>query len=401
MAHFFVPPGADPIRYPITNDGGFRHPWKLIVDLGQTLPLGLWGGYDNDGSPLKLTSNNPGIIEGTEPSTSGGDRLISVRGNRIGFTILDAVGAFGPWCSIQIEVRHPTGPVAPADQIIDIDYIDADPKSHPDYIDRQCEAVGYGIYNGGYYIYVPGRYAAVPVLVPEHMRWFGAASTVRVSDTVYDSFEEARNAVGDIRDPSRVAYFWGVGGRLVCPTAFTNVTAPTIVNTAGYVIDTLVDEVQRDLIAIAIPLIGGIVGRSILARMMKARPAGSTPPLRRDKTSRNDPAKPTPPAPKPPLPKQRIVVDANVIRQAMKNAPLKTQQRGGISIPRIQEYVDRLAAGETPPPIKVDDGIIVDGNHRYVAGRVFGKDPPIQPWAGGRPERVVPWEQLNISTEKW
>ena len=74
-----------------------------------------------------------------------------------------------------------------------------------------------------------------------------------------------------------------------------------------------------------------------------------------------------------------------VIRNAMKDAPLKSQQRGGISLPRVREFVDKLNAGETPPAIKVDNGMIVEGNHRYIAGRIVGKEPPFNPGqAAGR-----------------
>lgn len=31
------------------------------------------------------------------------------------------------------------------------------------------------------------------------------------------------------------------------------------------------------------------------------------------------------------------------------------------------------------PPIKVDGNVIVDGNHRYVAGKVLGKIPETTP----------------------
>ena len=78
-----------------------------------------------------------------------------------------------------------------------------------------------------------------------------------------------------------------------------------------------------------------------------------------------------------------------------------SQQRGGVSLPRIQEYVDRIRAGEVPPPIKVDGKMIVDGNHRYVAGRIAGTEPEIQPWMGGRPNDAVAWDRLPISPEDW
>jgi hypothetical protein len=97
----------------------------------------------------------------------------------------------------------------------------------------------------------------------------------------------------------------------------------------------------------------------------------------------------------------KIFVTEQIIRQAVKDAQLKMQQKGGVSIPRIQEYVDRLNNGELPPPIKVDNGIIVDGNHRYIAGRIVGTEPPIQPWLGGNPNRVTPWQDLKIDPNPW
>lgn len=54
-----------------------------------------------------------------------------------------------------------------------------------------------------------------------------------------------------------------------------------------------------------------------------------------------------------------------------------------------------------PPPIKVDGNIIVDGNHRYVAGRVYGQEPPITPWPGGNPSSVIPWDDVKIDPQDW
>ncbi|MFN8739609.1 MAG: hypothetical protein ACK5YR_06800, partial [Pirellula sp.] len=53
--------------------------------------------------------------------------------------------------------------------------------------------------------------------------------------------------------------------------------------------------------------------------------------------------------------------------------------QGGISIPKVERYLRRLEAGEVPPPIKVDNGVIVEGHHRYLAWRLFGKEPAIDP----------------------
>lgn len=88
------------------------------------------------------------------------------------------------------------------------------------------------------------------------------------------------------------------------------------------------------------------------------------------------------------------------VRNAMKNAPLKTQQKA-VSLPAVNRYAQRLADGETPPPIKVDNGIIVDGNHRYIAGRVAGIEIPQTPYAGGRPGSVVDWQNVFIDPFDW
>jgi hypothetical protein len=98
---------------------------------------------------------------------------------------------------------------------------------------------------------------------------------------------------------------------------------------------------------------------------------------------------------------QSIEVTEQMIRDAMKDAPLHSQQKGGISLPRVQQFVDRLLRGEEPPAIKVDENMIVDGNHRYIAARVLGIKPPIQPWAGGRPDNAVQWENLPVDLKFW
>ncbi|MEW5741266.1 MAG: RHS repeat-associated core domain-containing protein [Myxococcota bacterium] len=94
-------------------------------------------------------------------------------------------------------------------------------------------------------------------------------------------------------------------------------------------------------------------------------------------------------------------ITETVVREAMASAPLQSQQAGGLSLPRIQEYFDMLAAGSPSPAIQVDGSMIVDGNHRYVAGTIFGQTPPIQQWAGGRPADAVPWGQIPIDPKVW
>ena len=89
-----------------------------------------------------------------------------------------------------------------------------------------------------------------------------------------------------------------------------------------------------------------------------------------------------------------------MIRNAMRDAPLLSQQ-SGVSLPRIQQFVDRLLAGAVAPAIKVDGAMIVDGNHRYIASRIAGLPVAIQPWAGGRPANTVHWNDLRIDKNFW
>jgi RHS repeat-associated protein len=96
-----------------------------------------------------------------------------------------------------------------------------------------------------------------------------------------------------------------------------------------------------------------------------------------------------------------IVVTEDMIRAALKDAPLKTQQDFGVSLPVVQRYVNMLQEGNVAPPIKVDNGIIVNGNHRYVAGRVFGVEPEQIQWGGANPNRAVDWNNIPIDKVDW
>jgi hypothetical protein len=77
-------------------------------------------------------------------------------------------------------------------------------------------------------------------------------------------------------------------------------------------------------------------------------------------------------------PKTGADVTPNMIRDALKDDTMQTLQ-GDVSLPAIQRYVDRLLKGDVAPPIKVDGNVVVEGNHRYVAGKVAGKMPETSP----------------------
>ena len=64
-------------------------------------------------------------------------------------------------------------------------------------------------------------------------------------------------------------------------------------------------------------------------------------------------------------------VTPEVVQDALEGDTMRTVQ-GTVSLPAVQRYVDRLLKGDVAPPIKVDGNVIVEGNHRYVAGKVVG-----------------------------
>ncbi|MEQ1950424.1 hypothetical protein [Mesorhizobium sp. CN2-181] len=255
------------------------------------------------------------------------------------------------------------------------------PKDHQRYIDRLVTAVGYGIYLGGYHVYCEG--VDLPVFVPESMVDFSAGVVSERSNNIFDSAEEARALLaGSPAGKVSTTYFWGAGGAVVSPTVFSPATTPQIIATMLDVRKALADAVTTELTALAISLIGGAIFKAVYGRIVGARRGAVQPPVR------------TPP------PAAPAEITEETVRQAMKGATLKTQQ-GRVSLPTIRKYVDMLKSGSKPPPIRVDEGIIVEGNHRYIAGRIYKQEPPIQPWAGGRPDRVVPWEKVEIDKAEW
>jgi RHS repeat-associated protein len=97
-----------------------------------------------------------------------------------------------------------------------------------------------------------------------------------------------------------------------------------------------------------------------------------------------------------------IVVNESTIAKSLEGSTMKTVQ-DKVSIPAVERYVRRLEAGSTAPAIKVADGIIVDGNHRYVAGRLFGTDPATAPGTISRSQIPLakPVQDLKFDPLDW
>ncbi len=95
-------------------------------------------------------------------------------------------------------------------------------------------------------------------------------------------------------------------------------------------------------------------------------------------------------------------VTPETIQNALKGDTMQTAQ-GAVSLPMVQRYVGRLIKGDIAPPIKVDGNIIVEGNHRYVAGKVFGKLSETVPGtlSPSQAARVKPMSETKVDTFDW
>jgi len=65
----------------------------------------------------------------------------------------------------------------------------------------------------------------------------------------------------------------------------------------------------------------------------------------------------------------------------------------------IKRYVRMLESGMEAPPISVDAGVIVEGNHRYIAGLLFGKLPKTIPGTLPRSQRSLIMSVKNIKVD--
>lgn len=97
-----------------------------------------------------------------------------------------------------------------------------------------------------------------------------------------------------------------------------------------------------------------------------------------------------------------IVVSEETILNSLKDSKMLTLQ-DAVSLPMIKRYVKMLSLNQKAPSIKVNNGIIIEGNHRYVAGKLYGKIPEtIQ--GGISPSqlyRVKPIQSIKIDINDW
>ncbi|SFW24947.1 filamentous hemagglutinin family N-terminal domain-containing protein [Pseudomonas sp. NFACC19-2] len=103
-----------------------------------------------------------------------------------------------------------------------------------------------------------------------------------------------------------------------------------------------------------------------------------------------------------PLVSKGSEVTPEIIQKALQGDPAISAQ-GAVSLPAVQRYVDRLLKGDIAPAIKMDGNVIVDGNHRYIAAKILGRNPDVTP--GALPPNKVgqtkPVSELKVDEVDW
>ncbi|NOW95865.1 hypothetical protein FHW89_002529 [Mucilaginibacter sp. SG564] len=98
----------------------------------------------------------------------------------------------------------------------------------------------------------------------------------------------------------------------------------------------------------------------------------------------------------------RAPVTAEGIANALEGSTMQTTQ-GVVSLPVVQRYVNMLDAGSEAPAIKVAGDVIVEGNHRFVAGRIVGQEPAQVPGnlSPSQAPMVKPIQSTKVDPLDW
>lgn len=76
-------------------------------------------------------------------------------------------------------------------------------------------------------------------------------------------------------------------------------------------------------------------------------------------------------------------------------------ENDSLSYDMVQRYVEMLENGSAPPEIRVSNGIVIEGHHRFIAGRIFGIEPAQQQWSAPSSLRGLNWSDIIIETTDW
>lgn len=231
----------------------------------------------------------------------------------------------------------------------------ADPRSHGDYVDRQVEAVAYGIYLGGFLVFCTGM--ELPILVPEGSVDLGPTPRVAASVAVHPDHGAAMNVVPygphakGAAQP--YAYFRVAGGAVIAPTVFSPVTTPRTVALMDDARRELVRQVQEELTILAMAMVGGklievvfAAGGALLSRLRgRLSRVRSTPepPPPSGKGPAPEPSTTGPKESRPPQGKESWDVGRNVVRWGESQSAEAVAQTRAVTESLTPQRVQQMA----------------------------------------------------------
>ena len=254
---------------------------------------------------LAVGPNDPSAvsIEEIGQDSGCGVRWFQLTGKRAGNVMVEIRGTANSVLDyFQLAIKSPPSVKLPsASSAMDFEFEPDDPKrpgqinlrvytplNEPDYIENRLTAVGYGIYLFGCHLYCTGL--SMPVFLPDSHIDFNVANAVSINTTIYADRASADVAIDAApaapNGVAQYAFYRGAGGALIVPTIFSPATTPRTIQTLLTARALLADQVQNDLVVLALSIVGGFVLKSILTRLVRvgsktADPlVGKPPPLR-------------------------------------------------------------------------------------------------------------------------
>lgn len=167
----------------------------------------------------------------------------------------------------------------------DINLREYTPRNEPDYLENQVTAVGFGIYLFGCLVYT--KSLDLPVLVPDAYIDFTVGSAQAIDTNIYASRAAADEAIriapAMAAGQTPFAYYRGAGGALIFPTVVSPATAPLTIQTLLTARALVVEEVRQELLVHALSIVGGMVLKGIITRLIRvgsktAEPLAANPP---------------------------------------------------------------------------------------------------------------------------
>ena len=348
MEDLAAAPGPGPVDFvqPVQWLGPPTGPTEVISR--KTLPLAsndvLFIGIVGDSNKVikTVSADVPSAVTIEDAGVVGSGirwfRLSHPRGDKAVIQAKDAKGTVVTSFSLDIiELPKASGPtdfsVDPADpkRPNSINLRVYAPKDDADYIDTRMTGVGYEIYLRGFQVYCTGM--SMPIDVPNSLVDLNPIKAEPIDAKVYDTLAQANEAIrqapAKAKGVTPFAYYRGAGGAVIAPTIFSAATTPRIIATLFEARRLYADYVQNSLAGVAIGIVGAMVFRAILGRVLR--------------WSSRDPKPPRAALPPPPEPPAMTRL-RDTVRDAQKKNPLRTAEV--LSSPRVYRH---SLTGQNPP----------------------------------------------------